>query len=260
MADNSLINNTETPDDTIEIDPNKNYFEELVGDGKKFKDQEALAKSKFHADQTIELYKRRMDEQREDILNLRKEMNTKANLEDLLKKLDQSSASREITQSNENIQKPLQDDEETFYNRIQSYERKKKADENFNTVKNKLTEQFGENYSAVLKQRSTELGLPIEDIDALARKSPTAFFRTLGLDQQPQQETFTTPPRSQQRRDNFAPSGRKERTWSYYQELKAKDPMLYYNPKIAVQMQQDAIELGEAFRDGDYYKPGLHDR
>lgn len=261
MADDSLITNTNDPDTPIEIDLNKNYFEELVGEGKKFKDQEALAKSKFHADQTIELYKRRMDEQREDILNLRKEMNAKANLEDLLKKLDTNSTSRENTQSNENVQtSPPTLDDNTLFQKIEAYEAKKKARDNFDLVKKKLTETFGDNYSAVLKQRSNELGLPIEDIDALAHKSPTAFFRTLGLEQQQKQENFNTPPRSQQRQDNFAPTGRKERTWSYYQELKRKDPMIYYDPKIAVQMQQDAIDLGEAFRDGDYYKTGLHDR
>ena len=44
----------------------------------------------------------------------------------------------------------------------------------------------------------------------------------------------------------------KKRTWTYYQEIRHKDPHKYLMPKIQVQMMKDAAALGEAFKDGDY--------
>jgi hypothetical protein len=38
-----------------------------------------------------------------------------------------------------------------------------------------------------------------------------------------------------------------KRTWAYYQELKKTNPKLYLDPKISVQMDKDAIALGDAF-------------
>jgi hypothetical protein len=38
-----------------------------------------------------------------------------------------------------------------------------------------------------------------------------------------------------------------QRTWAYYQELKKTNPKLYLDPKIAAQMDKDAIALGDAF-------------
>jgi hypothetical protein len=39
----------------------------------------------------------------------------------------------------------------------------------------------------------------------------------------------------------------KERTWSYYQEIKKTDKDKYLSPKIQRQMENDAIDLGDAF-------------
>jgi hypothetical protein len=42
-----------------------------------------------------------------------------------------------------------------------------------------------------------------------------------------------------------------KRTLSYYAELKKKDPKIYLDPKIALQMEKDSQALGPAFFDGD---------
>ena len=93
----------------------------------------------------------------------------------------------------------------------------------------------------------------------MARKRPKALLKILGVDREPRQDSFQSPPQNQRRSDGFAPRGAQKRTWAYYQELKKANPQLYFDPKIAVQMQKDAIELGEVFRDGDYYRTGVHE-
>jgi hypothetical protein len=94
----------------------------------------------------------------------------------------------------------------------------------------------------------------VDDVNALGRKSPEAFFKLMGLDET-RSDTFQAPPRSNTRDSSFAPNQQK-RTWSYYQNLKAKDKALYYSPKIFNQMLRDAEDLGDAFKDGDYKQFG----
>jgi hypothetical protein len=72
----------------------------------------------------------------------------------------------------------------------------------------------------------------------------------LGLNQ-PAPQGFQSPMRSSQRNDNFSSQPQK-RTWAYYQEMKKADPKMYYNTKIANQMLDDMVELGDAFKDGDF--------
>jgi len=249
-------------DQPEQIDPNKHYLSELVGEGKKFADTEALAKSKLHADQTIDLMKKRLDELTDDYKKVREENVTKAKLEDLLNQLATRQSSSDIPPAKDDNQPPPFDPaqlDKLVETKISAAKIAEKEQVNLNAVQTKLIERFGPNYQNTIKQQIETLGLSSEDFHALAKKSPSALFRTLGMDQQ-NQENFQAPFQSSQRKDNFAPTGAKKRTWAYYQELKRTDPQAYYYDRnIAVQMQKDAIELGESFRDGDYYRKGLHE-
>jgi hypothetical protein len=53
------------------LDENKNYYEELVGEGKKFKDEKELAKGKWIADEYVKTLERSLDEMRNDYKGLR---------------------------------------------------------------------------------------------------------------------------------------------------------------------------------------------
>lgn len=242
---------------TPQLDDTKNYLADLVGEGKKFRTAEELARGKYESDSYIETMKRRQDELREDYLKLKADYDARAKLEELL---DLNNIPRNQPKSNE---LPLVTDKESpkldpkeieslVSKQIQEHESNRKQTDNFNIVKNKLIERYGRNYQTVLADQISELGLTEADVDALARKSPNAFFKTMGLDQPVKTENFQAPPRTQQRSDNFAPRGEKKRSWSYYQELKKSNPRLYLDPKIAVQMHKDAQEMGEAFYDGDF--------
>src|ERR1041384_5868536 len=91
---NSLIDqNNQNPDGPPEIDESKNYLEELVGENKKFKDVEALAKGKHQADLFVKHLTDRMDEMRRDYLALQADNNTKARLEDYIKTLREEAIS-----------------------------------------------------------------------------------------------------------------------------------------------------------------------
>lgn len=243
--------------DPLQIDESKDYFAELVGDNKKYKTPQDLAKSKVHADLTISHRNREFDNLRDDYMKLREEYNAGLKLQEIVDRLSQQSqqsTSSENTQNaNENIQKPIDPAalESLVSSKIQEMETTKKQAQNYMTVEKKLMERYGENYKNVLKQQAVELDLSGEEVDALAKRSPAAFFRTFGLDQETSHDGFQAPPQSERRSVNFAPAKTK-RTWADYQDLRKKDPKLYYDRKTQNQMHEDAISLGEAFRDGDW--------
>lgn len=240
MNDNIL-----DPQDTI-----KSYLE-LMPETQR--DPEALAKAKYHADTHIKTLEARMDELRSDYLKEHTENQARAKLEDQIKILEQQLASNEQPSVKEVIEKPTIDLDELdkrFDQKLQDYEVTKRQQDNANFVKNKLKERFGDNYPTVVNQQINDLGLSTEDFNALARKSPAALLKTLGVEET-SKERYQNPIRGT---SGFSPKVEPKRTWSYYQSMKKENPRLYHDPKITTQMEHDAMELGDAFMDGDFNK------
>lgn len=243
-----------------QIDENKDYLSELVGENKKFKDTQALAKGKAYADQMVETLTKRVDQMRDDYLRMSTENKAKAKLEELLDQWQQKASDPNNTHREPEDNTPKFDPaqlDKIFSEKIQAHEISKRQSENAKMVTDKLREQFGSNYTNVLKERTEALGLTQEFVNNLARENPTFLLKNIGLESK-SDNLFQSPPQSQQRNDSFAPKGAPKRTWSYYQDLKRKDPRAWLDRKIAIQMAQDAEDLGESFRDGDYYVKGLH--
>lgn len=248
MTDNLL------PEDS-EIDPNTNYLEALVGEGKKFKSPEDLARGKYEADLYVNTLTKRMDEMREDYAQLRQDYNSRAKLEEVLdQQKTQQHASSEQPNAKDVDRRPEikpEDIATMISSEIMKQETSKREAENYRTVQAKLKERFGSNKEA-LKQHLDELDLSEEFVKELAKKSPKVVLRTLGLDQPAPKEDFSAMPRSSLRRDSFAPKTQK-RTWSYYQDLKKSNPDLYHSKEITNQLHDDYIALGKDFEDGDFY-------
>ena len=238
-----------------QMDPNKSYLEELVGEGKKFKDQETLARSKWESDSYIKILERRLDERANDYKSLKADYDSRASLQELIEQAKQQFTSSE-TPPAIGEQKPAIDSQEIqslVSKSILEHENTKRQTENYNQVVSKLRERYGNNYQANLKSQMDALDLTESEINDMARNRPKVLFRTLGLDQEVQRENFQSPPRSDRRSDSFAPQV-KERTWSYYQELKKANPNLYNDPQTNIQMQQDYIRLGDKFEDGNFHQ------
>lgn len=245
---------TETLLDNVNPNEPASYLTELVGDGKKFKTSEDLAKGKFMSDSMIETLKRQQDELRADYLKLKDESDSRARLETLIEQLDARKALSGNPPLVTDVKKePVIDHkqiESLVSSEYQKQEQARKETDNFNLVKSKLKEQFGDKFPDVLKTQYENLGINAEYAERLARTAPEAFLRMVAP---APAQNFQTPPRSDVRTNQFAPNGGSKRTWSYYQELKAKNPKLYYDPKITIQMDRDSQELGSAFMDGDFY-------
>lgn len=243
--------------DEVPFDENKNYLEELVGEQKKFKTPEELAKAKQRSDMYIKELERGRDELRNDYLKQRDELMTRASMQEYIDQIKALQANQNVTPKNVDDQKkqPSIDNnqiESLISTKIQEIEDRRKQDDNFKLVKSKLTEKFGTNYASSLKQQMDSLGLNDNLVNTLAREHPQVLLRTLGVDQPQQEQDFMAPPRSSMRNDNFAPNTPK-RTWSWYQQLKKDNPTKYWEAKTTVQMHKDYEALGSAFEDGDFH-------
>jgi hypothetical protein len=234
-----------------QLDPNKKYLEDLVGTDKKFKDVESLAKGKWYADAQIEIQNKRMDQLRSDFLQLKADYDARAKLEEYL---DQIQTKTPTTQSNEETHTVKESNApairpEDIDRRFAELRANEKGQANFDNVMAKLKERYGKTYRDVLVEKTEELGLSPEEVNAMARRSPELFFRSMGLNQPQQQQQSQAPPRSDTR---FVPQGAPKKTWTYYQELYKKDPKLYYDPRTTQEMMNSAAELGSEFQDGDF--------
>ena len=251
----NLLDDT-NQDDHVQIDPNKNYLDELVGEGKKFKTVEDLARGKAEADTYIEHFKQRHDELREYAAKLKSEYEAGPSLKELI---DQLKSSKES--NNDNTQSVHEDKSEFDLNKIESLISNKiqqtkaleREEQNYATVQAKLIEQWGPNYTQQLKSQVSQLGLTADFVNELARKHPQVLFKTLGLDSQRQGENFQAPFKSTNRADPFN-SGAPKRTWTYYEKMRKAEPLKYFDPKTQDQMFKDAEMLGDNFNDGDFQK------
>lgn len=247
---------TDQNDNQPQIDANKNYFEELVGDGKKFKTPEDLAKGKALSDSYIQILERRLDERTKSEQSLREEYNATASLREIADKIANATKHQQQTLDDEqttviDVQQPAMKPEDIQTLARQVYQQmgtERQQRDNLSVVEAKLAERFGSNYPSILKEQTTNLGLTQELVDNLARTSPKAFFKTMGLDDV-QGDLFQAPPKTAQ---GFTPAASKAKPWSWYQNLKLSNPKVYNDPKTSAQMHKDFEELGDAFKDGDF--------
>jgi hypothetical protein len=250
----SLFNEDEVHNDPV-IDPNKDYFSELVGEGKKYKDTVAAGRAIVEKDHFIDHIKRENNQLREDYMKLHEEYKAGAKLQELIDQLKaQQQASSDNLNANDVKDSTAFDPkqiESLVSSKLQEFEANKKEQENYNYVKEKLVERFGPNFKEALRQHSESLGMSPEYVDDLARKAPKALLSALGAEGTGSpRETFQSPPTSSVK-TAFSPKT-EQRTWSYYQKLRRDHPKVYYDPKTQVQLHKDAMALGPAFEDGDW--------
>ena len=257
MNDNLL--NPELDKLQDDIDENKNYLPEML---EKFKTPEAIAKGKAKSDNYIKILERRLDEMRDDYVKERNDNLSKARLEELINQLSAKQSGHE--------EPPVKDEPQPFdpkqieslvSTQIQAHEMSRQQTQNFKMVEDRLRERYGSNYKTHVRNQIEDLGITEQELNEMARKQPKVLLRTLGADKLPERDPYSGPPTSSQRvSDSFTPTSTPKRTWSYYEDLKKKDPKVWLDRKTAIQMAKDAEDLGDAFYDGNFYVRGLHEK
>ena len=240
--------------DEVQLDPNKDYSADLVGEGKKFKDIAALAYGKMNSDVHTARLEKELKELREDLAK-------RVTLEEVLTKINQNKQNEQPVnnQNPETHSAPsLNKDEldkiiaEAVTKRVSQTQAERDAQAAFDQVKNALTKEWGAGWQEKLESKRKELGLGQDWMTQLAGSQPKAFLTLVGVNA-PQTVGAVSPfdvSAAGVNSSALSASGhRGEKTASYYQKLRQTDPAKYHSKAIQQEIYNQAMKLGEAYFD-----------
>jgi hypothetical protein len=246
----------------IQIDPEKDYLPDLVGEGKKFKTPQDLARSVLHK----ELHIAKLESENAVIReNLQKSMTMEefmAQLSESQKKLITNSGTSQVTTTSEtsgegdksNDTKPQPLSREDIRKILDEERAAEKQKENLGLVKQKLYEALGDEFPQHIEAKAKELGMPKEWLNDMAAKTPAAFLKLMEVDTvikaKTEQESVFSPLKSSVNTTGLSkPKTRVDgaKTYKEYQELRKSNKSEY--DRQYSRMMKDAITLGE-----DFYK------
>jgi YesN/AraC family two-component response regulator len=219
--------------------------DQLVGEGKKFKTIDDLAKAKIEADAFIQ---RLQDENK----GIREDLNSRVRAEELLETLE--SRLLEGTQTTDNNQNRSESPNTPDINKLieqtlTKREAEKSASTNLTTVRNELKKYFGDDYESKVKTRTDALSLTDDELNELAKRSPAAFLKLVGVTGGQQAPTYNPPTSTTQMPTTSVSTG--QRNYKYYSDLRKADPSSYWKPETQLQLHKDAIAA--ANRGEDFY-------
>lgn len=218
-------------------------YETLVGEGKKFKTPEDLAKAKLESDRFIEQLKEEPKQLREDLNRLVEETRL---LRELATRNNGAPLAKQ-EQKTPDSPSPEIDLDARIRETLKRTAEESKRLENMNTVNDAMVQTYGslEKAKEVLKQKASELGVGAEFLQDVAARSPKAFFQTVGIAEVAR--TLQTSSSSTVNTAAMGNAGVKTNTYKWYQQLRKDNPSMYHSPKIQTQMMNDAMKSGESF-------------
>lgn len=214
-----------------------NPLEALVGEGRKYKSVEDLAKAQLAAQEHIQRLEAENGEFRTGLQR------------DILQREQQLQATTPPAQAPDQRQDqrnvPPQED---LAERIREVTRQDREAErtaaNITDVTNRLTEVYGSDDAAnkAVTARAAELGVSVKFLQDVAATSPAAFYAQMSLDAKP---SPAPAPRGQLNTGalhNQNAGSAKPGTYKYYEEIRKTNPKLYNTPKIQLEMHKQAME------------------
>ena len=234
----------------------KDYHAELVGPGKKFADEKALAKSVYEKDLYIPKLHSELAESRQEIAKLQGELSAHARLEEIADKIARTRQA-EAPVSKEPSQAALEKSVEISPDQIAAevksqlsiLEKSKTVEMNVEKSRQFLVQKYGDSFPQKLTKLASSLKMTPEYLNALAANSPDAFRSVIEAVDPSQAEPFKAPPVSGVR---FAPQMTEPKNYQEISDKFRKEyPKDYHTPKVQ-QMIWDAVKPyaekhGEAF-------------
>ncbi len=223
-------------DEIVTIDDSKDYLSELVGEGKKFKDPQSLAKGKAESDAYIALLLKQKDE-------LVKELNTRTSLDGFLDKMKSQREAPAVVDTPVTEVAQLDDAtlEQKLADLLSKREAQKTSETNAERVKRVLLDQFGDKAQVLINNKARELGMSTQDLKSLATRSPSAFFTLVGV-QENQERQAAGSPVARPSVNSFATPVSQVKNRAFYEKMKRDDPKKYFAPATTSEMMRSMAE------------------
>lgn len=224
---------------------NEAFLEQYVGEGKKFKDVNELAKAYANADKFIPELKQDLQTTREFIAEELKKI--------AVRNAEPPAPNVETGGNQPAPVAPPKDEGEDLDTRIakalELRDTQSRFQKNASIVQDVLVEQLGSVVKAAeaVVSKAQELGLQPSEMKELAAKSPKAFLATMGLSDTRPMSSSTPASSADVRIDNINNGEPKANTYAFYEKLRKSNPSLYGTLKIQQALMKDAMENPDFF-------------
>lgn len=220
---------------------------ELVGDGKKFKSVDDLARGKIESDRFVEKLKT-------ENAALREALDSDANPEEILRRIDAvlksqgGSRSDTTDQTSNQSQTGSQLTEEKVLELLKQQKAQERAKENRARYEASVAKAFGEKSAEVIATRIDELGMDQTELLNLAQRNPAAALRLLGIrDSGASGGTMESSVNTEAFFGDAGKGNGEVQNFQYFQRLRRELKERYYEPQIQKQVFEARKKLGDKF-------------
>lgn len=216
-------------------------LDHLVGEGKKYRSPDELAKAYANASSAI-------TEREQELANLREELNTRLSVEEQINKFQKATTQTQETQTTTQTSQNSAGEPDLakrVRELIDQDRRETTQRANQQTVQDKLIELYGtpEKANQVVRQKAQELGVSVKFMEDVALQSPAAFFTQLGINQ-----TQSQRPNTASRGDvntaalSLNAGAPAEGTYEYFEEIRKTDLARYFDAKTQSRIHKAAMD------------------
>lgn len=231
-------------------------FAELVGEGKKFRDAEALAVGKKESDNFVDVLKGENKELREVVVDLAAKVEKLTEKASFMSKISSPSGNGQennqppsqptTTQTNQTVAGMTAED---VLKLVEQREVNTRKAGNLQAVEATLVNQFGAEAKGFLTLKAQELGLSIEELLQTAQRSPNAFYQLVGIQTTNGTRNASLTAHMQTTTKGGTPPGPEVRNQAWYDKKKKEMGSWKYVSDTALQVQRakDMRLLGDRF-------------
>ena len=233
----TFSNDQKPVDQNVQPDDNQNPLDALVGEGKKFKTVEDLAKGKQESDQYISKLESQL-----------KEQDYAKQLLEQLKPTEEpkTEEGKEKTVSSESNNNQLTTDvvKELIQSTLQETQQATTISQNLVTVDKQLEALYGTEADNKVKERAAQVGMSFDQMKEMAGNTPAAFFALMGEAPKPESNPVVN-----QGSIDMNINQSQSMNFAYFQKMKREDPTRWYSRENQMLMAKEAEKQGS-----DFYK------
>ena len=221
---------------------------DLVGEGRKFNDVEALARGKLEADRFIEQMKQENAALKTDLEKQAYRIGVETQLKETAsvstaELSDPNNLSGTSNAAGTQSSSSEADIESLVEQTLKKRELESVAKNNIAVVESELEKAYGTEAAAAVQQKANELGLPMSELQGMASKSPSAFMQLMG-----KSAPVSSPlVQGSIRTEGSTMQASSDKDFGFYQRLRKENSTLYYKPSTQRAMMADADRMGDKF-------------
>ena len=236
--DNKDVNPANPQGDTTKV---SGELDSLVGEGKKFKTVEELARGKKEADAFI-------NRLQEELQGLRSELSEKEEARKMVEELRKELLEHKEPAPTKDASSTQVDIKSAVAEQLKELEAKKTAEDNLKFINEKMAEKYGKDAKEIVTKKAALMGVSKDFLQSVALQSPKAFLSMMGIE-----ESSEPSPKQQAGAQKTSVSSSvnieavltnipNKAQKSYFDGMRKENPTLYWSPKIQNQIAKAIAE------------------